>query len=113
MPNKRSRGRLRHRITIKDPTPSQSNSGHPAESPAAISNGSDLPANVYDVGGGEPLRDQQVEAHITTIVEMNYLSGVKPEYHVTYGSRRLEIMKALDRDGRQRKLELHCRELAN
>jgi head-tail adaptor len=100
-------------VTIYDPNTSQTNSGYPAESESAISGGSDLPAWVYGIGGGEPLRDQQVEANITHIVELRYLDGVKQEQHVKWGTRRLNIQKLIDVNGRQRYWILHCMELGN
>jgi len=137
--NKRSAGRYRHRVTLYDPNTSPTDSGYPAEAAVPVggvllledgtpllledgtpllledsqSLGSNLPAWVYGVGGGEPLRDQQVEAHITHIVELRYLSGVKQKQYLLWGSRRLNIEKIIDKHGRQRELILHCVELGN
>lgn len=111
--NKRSPGRYRHRISIYDPNTTQSASGYPVESPREIGGGDVLPAWVYGVGGSEMLRDQQIEPHITHVVELRYLPGVKQTHHVKWGTRRLNIEKLVDVDGRSRKLMLYCTELGS
>ena len=102
---------MRHRVTIYDPNTSQTASGYPAESPKPMHDGYNVPAWVYGIGGGEPYRDQQVEANITHVVELRYLSGVKQSHHIKWGTRRLNIDKLVDVDGRQRKLVLYCTEV--
>lgn len=111
--HKRSAGRLRHRVTVYDPNPTLSDAGYPVEAAKAINLGSVLPANVTPIGGGEPLRDQQVESHITHVVEIRYLSSVKQKHHLLYGERRLNIEQIVDVNGRGRMMQLLCTELGN
>jgi SPP1 family predicted phage head-tail adaptor len=103
-------GRFRHRVDIVDPNESEDSVGQMVESATTVH--SAIPANVYDTGGNERVRGQQVEPHITTIVEIRYVSGITPNYYVTEGSRRLNIDHIQDMQGRQRYLMLHCVEVA-
>jgi len=74
-----------------------------------------VPCQVNSRGGNETYRGRMLEAHLTHIVEMNYLDGVLPSMrlYVTGGvhaGRYLNIAYAqpVEGNGRCRKLELQC-----
>ena len=74
-----------------------------------------VPCCVTSRGGNEQYRGRMLEAHLTHIVEMNWLDSVLPSMrlYVTAGihaGRYLNIVYAqpIEGNGRNRKLELQC-----
>lgn len=78
-----------------------------------------VPCKIKPISGDESYRGRQLEAHLSAVVEMQYLEGVLPtmRLYVRAGimaGRTLNIVhvRPLDLDrGRAPKLELYCREL--
>ena len=72
---------------------------------------------VLGVGGGENIRGQQVEAGVTSLVRIRYPRGTRPaaSMRLLIGTgatqRVLNISRVLDKDGWQRELWLHCKEI--
>lgn len=65
-------------------------------------------ANVFDVAGGERFRGRQLEAEVTCVVETNYHEWLDPKQRFEFRGKQLEIVSILDREQRQRELEIHC-----
>ncbi len=101
-------GNYRHWITIKKSVTTQDNYGQPIKGWTARH--ANVQARVMDVGGGEIIRGQQIEAHITTVVETRFLAGVKATDSIAYGTRTLNIDKVLNPDGIERVHFYHCKE---
>ena len=105
-------GTMRRRITIQTPTATQDAAGQPLVSWADLTGGSNLPARVESVTGGETVRGRQVSAEATTLLTIRYLAGVTPRQRVSYEGRTLGIVRASDPDGGRRELRIECREVA-
>lgn len=103
-------GKLRHRVTIEQNSGSPDSFGEVTPSWSALA--SNVPARVEGVAGVETRQGEQIEAVVTDVVTIRYRSDVTPEMRVVHGSRVLNIERALDPDGRTRRLVLHCKELA-
>lgn len=73
----------------------------------------DVWAEVKSVAGGERIWGLQIEANADHAVRILYREGVKPTmYFQPKGTtRRLEILRAPDPDGRRKELVCVCREL--
>lgn len=99
-------GRLRHRVDIElDETPEgdvPTWTGKYAE---------DVPCFVQDVRGDKVFRGQQVESHITTVVEMRWDPALSNRLHrLNFGGRLLNIEYKQDQDGRERDMLVFCTE---
>ena len=77
-----------------------------------------VPCKVVIVSGDETYRGRQLEPHLSHVVELFYMNGIKPDMRLkviggtTVGSTlNIAYVKVLDHDGRKKKLELYCREL--
>ena len=101
-------GKLRHRIELQTSTDSQNATGENIQSWAKTA---DLWASIEDLSGRELLLAQQVEAEVTTRVVIRYRAGVTAKQRIVSGSRTLEIESVIDSEGRERRLELLCKEL--
>lgn len=74
-----------------------------------------VPCSVTARGGNEAYRGRMLEAHVTHIVECQYIEGVTPtmRLYVTGGIHsgkylNVEYANVFEGGGRARKLELHC-----
>lgn len=105
-------GTLRHYIDIQYENSSADGNGQLIPSWTNITNGTNIPAEVLAVGGGERVRGQQIEAGVTTLVTMRYRSDVTALMRIVHGSRNLNIVRAVDPDGRSRRLVCQCQEVA-
>lgn len=102
-------GRLRHKVTVQ--TDEAPEADVPAFTGTLVSS---LPCRVSEVSGDKAFRGQQVEAHVTHIVEHRFVSGLSNRLHrYLWGSRILNIEKVLNPDGRQHQHVVHCSEIAN
>jgi len=104
-------GTLRQRITLQEATHEQDAAGQPVALWGALAGGSNLPARVENVTGGETIRGRQVSAETTTLLTIRYLAGVTPQMRVLYEGRTLGIVRASDPDGARRELRIECREV--
>jgi SPP1 family predicted phage head-tail adaptor len=105
-------GRLHHGITIQAPTNTGDSSGQPIPAWNAITDGTNVRAEVVPVGGGERIRGVQIEPGITTVVTIRWRANVTPECRVIHGTRTLNIVRADDPNGRKEMLLLQCNEIA-
>lgn len=98
---------LRHRVTVLKDV-----SAEGADTPDWSGTfASDVPAWVQDVAGDKSPRHGQLEAHIATVVDMRWLAGLTTQHRIQFGDRQLNIVRILDRDGKRRWAEVHCREV--
>jgi SPP1 family predicted phage head-tail adaptor len=104
-------GTMKQRISIQTPSPTQDAAGQPIVAWGALAGGSNLPARVESVAGGETVRGRQVSAEATTLLTVRWLAGVTPEMRVLYEGRTLGIVRASDPDGGRRELRIECREV--
>jgi SPP1 family predicted phage head-tail adaptor len=106
-------GRRRFRLTIKVPDTTRNTSGQVVPVYTTLANGEDLPAELMVATGSETRRGQQTTATQSNTYRINYLTGVHAEARAIIDGRTLEIVSAINPDGRKRFLILECRELAN
>lgn len=103
-------GTLRHRITItQSPDVRGATFGDPQ--PAFVPFAANLPARVSPVGGREAFNNRIVSAAVDHIIEVRYLSGVKPQMQVNFGTRTFRIEAITNEDERRVHLTLQCVEL--
>lgn len=72
-------------------------------------------AGIEATSGGERLRGQQIEAGVTTLVTLRYRPDVTSRMSIVplrEPARRLNIVKAVDPDGRREELMCQCQEVA-
>ncbi len=100
-------GKLRHRVTVEQPTASSDGYGGSTVSWTTFATAW---AAVEPLSGREYFQAQQAQAAVTHKVTMRYLSGVTPRMRVKHGSRLLTIVSAIDTDERHRELVLMCEE---
>lgn len=107
-------GKLRHRITIQTNAPTQDGIGYPVESWSAITNG-EMYANVVPLRGREYMEAKALQDEHTAVVTIRYRDDVAitPLLRVLHGSVTYDVMSVVDVGGRQRMLELMCREVTD
>lgn len=103
-------GKLRHRVTIEQNTPTADSFGELAESWSALA--SNVPAQVESMTGRELIQGEQQEAVYTHKVTIRFRAGVTSQMRVVHNSKNFNIESVLDPDGMTRRLFLMCRELA-
>lgn len=101
-------GRLRQLITIQSRTEVKGAAGGRSYTWATFAT---VRAEVAGISGREYLAAQQIQAEITHRVLIRYLSGVKAEMRILWGTRTLEILTVLESSGRNTELTLMCKEL--
>lgn len=111
-------GRFRDMVNVQQDS---SAAGNPVEDFSGTALYESVPCDIRVISGDETYRGRQLEAHISAVVEMQYLENITPKMRlsVTGGimnGRTLNIVEVrpvdLDR-GRAPKLELYCRELTS
>ena len=100
-------GRLRARVTIQERGLSRNELG---EALADWSTVATVPADVRMASGDERFvgGGDVEQASITHVVRMRYRSDVTPLERLLHGERVLDIVSAVDPDGRRRELVLRC-----
>lgn len=105
-------GRLRERVDLQSVTRTADSWGDAVDSWANYA--TSLPATISPISGKESVSDNKVASDITHIVYIRYssdVSSVSPTHRVKYGSRYFDIQAVINKDTRNRMLELHCTEL--
>lgn len=102
-------GRLRHTLTIEQPSDAQGSGG---DITTTWSTYASVRGELNAVRGGEEFRGHQVHAEADSRLEIRYLAGVTPKMRVTFGSRVFDVLWAGDVEGRGRRLHLDLRERA-
>lgn len=102
-------GELRHRVTIERISEAQDASGHEVQTSEEVGT---VWASVTAVSGTESRRGIQVEAGVTTLVEMRYRDDVTSQMRLIHNGRTLNIERATDPEGRKIRLVCQCKEVA-
>lgn len=102
-------GALRHRVVIQRLVEAQDAGGHEVQTPKEVAT---VWASVTAVSGTEYKRGIQVEAGVTTIVEMRYRKDVTSKMRLVHDGRTLNIERATDPEGRRIRLVCQCKEVA-
>lgn len=100
-------GRLRHRVTVEQPSVADDGYGGQARSWSAFAT---VWASVEPLQGHEYFQAQQAQATVTHKVTMRHLDGVTHDMRVKLGSRALNIVSVIDTEERGRELVLMCEE---
>lgn len=95
-------GQLRHRVTIQRPT-EDINGGATTWSDVET-----VWASIAPIAGREYFAAQQVQSDVTHRVRMRYGPTVTTKDRLTFGVRHFDIRTVLNRDERNRELELLC-----
>lgn len=69
-----------------------------------------LPAKLMPVSGSETIRGRSVEAGIKTVFVIRYAASITPEMRVVHSSGTYGIGYVKPIEGRQRYMELHCKQ---
>lgn len=107
-PERFSVGEMRDRITIEEATETLDDVGQPTRTWATIY--LSQPAKWVPVAGSETIRGRAVEAGIKTIFIVRHQSGITPEMRVVHSSGTYGIGYVKPIAGRQRYIELHCKQ---
>ena len=101
-------GQLRYRITIQQATEAQDSFNQPI---ATWSTFAQRYAELLPQSGREFIAARQIVPELQHLVNLRWLAGVTPKMRVTLGARTFDILAVLDLEGRNRELQLACREL--
>lgn len=101
-------GKLRHRIKIQSPTPTQDGFGQPIQAWGDLV--TDFPARRIDQAGDESEQGSQVSAIKTRIYECYWLASVTEECRIIDGSNTWYVVRIEDLDGREFEMRLTCRD---
>lgn len=104
-------GKLRHRVTIEQPTITQNPlTGEITEGWGAFA--SNLPAAIEDLSARDFIQSAAVQSEITTRITVRYLPGIKPNMRVVNGDTIYNIRGVLnDKDSRREYITLPCDEV--
>lgn len=100
-------GRLRHRITIQNPTKQRNAVG---ETVLAWTDLATVPAAVEPVSGKEFFAAKQIIAEVTHKIRTRYLLGVSPQSRILFNGREFEVNSVINPDERNRELEIMATE---
>lgn len=105
-----SSGELRSRVTILRPTGTTSSTGGVTEGSAetVVSN---APAAIASSPANEQVRAGALNALVTHVVRMRYVSGLKPYMTLTFEGREFQILSIVDVDERHVEHQLLCAEV--
>jgi SPP1 family predicted phage head-tail adaptor len=67
-------------------------------------------AQITPISGGEQLRSAQVDSKTTHRIWMRYRDGITSKHQILYGNRQFNIRSVINRDERDRMLEIMCEE---
>ncbi len=101
-------GKLRHPITIEQPSDSRGATFGQAKLTWTVFKRTR--ASIDPLSGKEEIGTDQVQAGVTHAIEMRYLPGVTPRMRILFGSRVFSIVSVLDKMERNRELKLLCME---
>jgi SPP1 family predicted phage head-tail adaptor len=99
-------GRLRHLVTIQQNAAPQSATGAAGESWSAFK--ADVWAAVEPIKGREYHQAGRVNAETTHLILLRHVDGVTPGMRVAWDGRTFDIQAVINRDERDRELELTC-----
>jgi SPP1 family predicted phage head-tail adaptor len=101
-------GKLRHRITIQQPSETKDEYKRPTTDWVDFAT---VWAAVEPLRGREYLLAQNTNTELSVRVRIRYLRGVTPGMRVKYGERFFDIQSVIDVDERHREMHLMCVEV--
>jgi len=101
-------GSMREQVDIEQPVTSVDSSGQPSRAWAKLYR--NQPARWVQVAGGETIRGRSVEAGVVAVFHIRMREGVTPEMRVVHRSGIYGIGYVKQVEGRDRYLELQCRQ---
>jgi SPP1 family predicted phage head-tail adaptor len=101
-------GQLRHKVTIQTSSEAQGATG---DITTTWSTFATVNASIEPVYGREFFNNRQLSAEITHLVEIRYLSGVRPKMRILFGTRYFDIEQVVNDKERKVKHILMCKEL--
>lgn len=101
-------GQLRHQVTVKSPTHASDGMGGVTTTWGTVTV---CWASVEPLRGREWVESHLENADVTGRIIMRYKSGILPTYQVYFGSRTFEVLSVINKDERNREMELMVREL--
>ncbi|MHB1652343.1 MAG: phage head closure protein [Desulfitobacteriaceae bacterium] len=101
-------GKLRHRVTIQQNTPTQDDEGVMADNWVDLAS---VWAMIEPLQGRELLTAQAITAEITTRIRIRYRDGITSEMRILYGTRVFDIQAPIDPEEKHQELQLMCREV--
>ena len=104
-------GRLRHRVTIEQPTITQNPlTGEITEGWSTFA--ANIPAAIEDLSARDFIQSAAMQSEITTRITVRYLPGIKPNMRVVNGDTIYNIRGVLfDKDSRREYITLPCDEV--
>ena len=104
-------GKLRHRVTIEQPTITQNPlTGEITEGWAAFA--SNIPAAIEDLSTRDFIQSGAKQSEITTRITVRYMPGIRPNMRVVSGETIYNIRgHLLDKDSRREYITLPCDEV--
>lgn len=100
----------RAQITIQTMTNGTDSQGGTTKTPSTLV--ANLPASVLPLSGQETIEVGQQRSELRTKVTIRFRTDVSVKDRIVLGSRTLQIATISDPDGKRRKLELLCTEVA-
>lgn len=101
-------GRLGHRVTIQEKEVGQNSYGEEVITWADVGT---VWAAVEPLRGQEFTELRRAGAAVTTRIIMRFQSGIVPEMRIIEGTNTYDILSVINVDGRDRELQLMCREV--
>lgn len=98
-------GLLRNYITIQENKPTRDATGAVVDNWVEFAK---LYANIKPINGREYFSAEKFNAQVDTEITVRFVSGIKAEMRVLFGTRVYEIMYVYDRDERTREIKLFC-----
>ncbi|MFA5866915.1 MAG: phage head closure protein [Actinomycetota bacterium] len=101
-------GQLRHKIVIQQVLLSQDAYGASVET---LSTFATVWTSIEPISGREYFDSAKLNAEITHRIRIRYTAGITPDMKVLFGSRTFDILSIIDREERNREMELMCAEV--
>ncbi len=101
-------GTLRERVTIVAPTTESDGEWGARDSSTNVAT---VSASVIARSGTEATADQGVSSIVIYDVVMRYRTGISSINRLTWNGKTLEVVTAIDPDGRRRQLNIEAREI--
>ena len=100
-------GDLRHKIAIERETKTSDGMGGETVTWSAVFNPK---VKIKPMRGNERLQAMRLEATVSHVITMRYVSGVLPSDRVNYNGRLMQIRAVINVNERNKWLELYCDE---
>lgn len=103
-------GRLRHRVTLQNRVAASPSNLASGEVDASWTDYLTVWASVEPLSGRELIAAQQVNSDVSVRVRLRWRDGITAQMRVSFGGRYYEILAVVDREVRNREIELMCSE---